>query len=593
MNLELQNIYVHFSHKSVLKGINILFKEGQIHGLLGENGAGKSTTANIISGEFTDYQGKLLLDGKETVLANSKAAIKNGICYVHQTPMLAKEISIKENLVLGLKNIDKEKILELSGIWLKDIPLSALVKNVGSDTRFFVALTGALLKNPKFLILDEPSALLDDSQRDFLFTNMQRLAKDGMNILLITHNLQEALKYCDTINVLEDGHIVESEDYLKKMEMINQSELAALESVQKQTAIRVTSDDETPSSTLSLEVKNVTSRPSDKPALFNINFYVRQKEIVLIQGLPEDGTGTLEDLLTGFQPHHTEGEIIISELPNQVIQDKQQVSQNKQQVPYVNPKVSQDELQQKPLFSINLKNKKLTAKILRHSILLKNGKPLKTGIIPTNRKSRGAASQITISDMLLTGHEKAATTNNKIIRRKKVSTKVTEKSTVQSIIQAAKVNITPNEKVKNLSGGMLQRLILNRELFANPELLILCHPLQGLDFNSSNETCDIIEKAASKGAMVLVITSNGYLRKIATRTYRLSSGHLELEEPTCEHTSANNSTESNQFSSMEACKHTSVVTDNSLSATSMEAYKHTIPNSSDTSAINPSLEASL
>jgi len=552
MNLELQNIYVHFSHKSVLKGINILFKEGQIHGLLGENGAGKSTTANIISGELTDYQGKLLLDGKETVLVNSKAAIKNGICYVHQTPMLAKEISIKENLVLGLKNIDKQKILELAGIWLKDIPLSTLVKNVGSDTRFFVALTGALLKNPKFLILDEPSALLDDSQRDFLFTNMQRLAKDGMNILLITHNLQEALKYCDTINVLEDGHIVESEDYLKKMEMINQSELAALESVQKQTAIRVTSDDETPSSTLSLEVKNVTSRPSDKPALFNINFYVRQKEIVLIQGLPEDGSGTLEDLLTGFQPHHTEGEIIISELLNQVIQDKQQVSQNKQQVPYDNPKVLQDELQQKPLFSINLKNKKLTAKTLRHSILLKNGKPLKTGIIPTNRKSRGAAAEITISDMLLTGHEKATTTNNKIIRRKKVSTKVTEKSAVQSIIQAAKVNITPNEKVKNLSGGMLQRLILNRELFANPELLILCHPLQGLDFNSSNETCDIIEKAASKGAMVLVISSNGYLRKIATRTYRLSNGHLELEEPTSEHTSANNSTETNQSSSLEA-----------------------------------------
>lgn len=534
MNLELQNIYVHFSHKSVLKGINILFKEGQIHGLLGENGAGKSTTANIISGELTDYQGKLLLDGKETVLANSKAAIKNGICYVHQTPMLAKEISIKENLVLGLKNIDKEKILELSGIWLKDIPLSALVKNVGSDTRFFVALTGALLKNPKFLILDEPSALLDDSQRDFLFTNMQRLAKDGMNILLITHNLQEAIKYCDTINVLEDGHIVESEDYLKKMEMINQSELAALESVQKQTAIRVTSDDETPSSTLSLEVKNVTSRPSDKPALFNINFYVRQKEIVLIQGLPEDGSGTLEDLLTGFQPHHTQGEIIISELPNQVIQDKQQVSQNKQQVPYDNPKVLQEELQQTPLFSINLKNKKLTAKILRHSIILTNGKPLKTGIIPTNRKSRGAAAEITINDMLLTGHEKV------------------EKSAVQSIIQAAKVNITPNEKVKNLSGGMLQRLILNRELFANPELLILCHPLQGLDFKSSNETCDIIEKAASKGAMVLVISSNGYLRKIATRTYRLSSGHLEQEEPTCKQTSTNNSTETNQSSSMEA-----------------------------------------
>ncbi len=488
MNLELQNIYVHFSHKSILNGINIFFKEGQIHGLLGENGAGKSTTANIISGELTDYTGSLLLDGSKAFFSDSRAAIKNGICYVHQTPMLAKEISIKENLVLGLKNIDKQKILDLAALWLKDIPLSTLVKNVGSDTRFFVALTGALLKNPRFLILDEPSALLDDSQRDFLFTNMRQLARDGMNILLITHNLQEALKYCDTISVLEDGHIVESEQYLKKMEMINKSELAALEAVQKQSAVSI-SDDDTPQSSLTLELKNVTSRPSDKPALFDINFYVRQKEIVLIQGLPEDGTGTLEDLLTGFQPHHTEGEVVFSD---------------------------DDDV----IYSCNLKAKKLTAKTLRHSIILKNGKPLKTGIIPTNRKSRGAAAGISISDMILTGREKV------------------EKSTVQTIIDAAKVNITPNEKVRNLSGGMLQRLILNRELFGTPELLILCHPLQGLDFNSSNETCDIIEKAASNGAMVLVITSNGYLRKIATRTYRLTGGHLEQEQPDCEPASA-------------------------------------------------------
>jgi ABC-type uncharacterized transport system ATPase subunit len=325
-----------------------------------------------------------------------------------------------------------------------------------------------------------------------------------MNILLITHNLQEALKYCDTISVLEDGHIVESEHYLKKMEMINKSELAALEAVQKQSVDGVSSDDDAPQSSLTLELKNVTSRPSDKPALFDINFYVRQKEIVLIQGLPEDGTGTLEDLLTGFQPHHTEGEVVFSD---------------------------DDDV----IFSCNLKTKKLTAKTLRHSIILKNGKPLKTGIIPTNRKSRGAAADITISDMLLTGHEKAATIKNKIIGYKKVTAtnnkipghEKVEKSTVQTIIESAKVNITPNEKVKNLSGGMLQRLILNRELYETPDLLILCHPLQGLDFHSSNETCDIIEKTASNGAMVLVISSNGYLRKIATRVYRLTSGHLE------------------------------------------------------------------
>ena len=131
--------------------------------------------------------------------------------------------------------------------------------------------------------------------------------------------------------------------------------------------------------------------------------------------------------------------------------------------------------------------------------------------------------------MILTGREKVSNSQHKIIWQNKAATDTQEKTTVQAIIEAAKVNITPNEKVRNLSGGMLQRLILNRELFGTPDLLILCHPLQGLDFNSSNETCDIIERAAEKGAMVLVISSNGYLRKIATRTYRLTGGHLELD----------------------------------------------------------------
>ena len=100
---------------------------------------------------------------------------------------------------------------------------------------------------------------------------------------------------------------------------------------------------------------------------------------------------------------------------------------------------------------------------------------------------------------------------------------------------------------------MLQRLILNRELYETPDLLILCHPLQGLDFHSSNETCDIIEKAAENGAMVLVISSNGYLRKIATRTYRLTGGHLELEQATNNPSSDNTSDNSALHSSLEAC----------------------------------------
>ena len=91
-----------FSHKTVLDGVNITFEEGKIHALVGDNGAGKSTLANILSGELKPTSGSILIDGEETVLKNSKQAIQHGISYVHQTPVLAESISIKENVLLGL-----------------------------------------------------------------------------------------------------------------------------------------------------------------------------------------------------------------------------------------------------------------------------------------------------------------------------------------------------------------------------------------------------------------------------------------------------------------------------------------------------------
>ena len=208
MNIELKNICMYFSRKKVLDGVNITFEEGKIHALLGDNGAGKSTLANILNGELKPTSGSILIDGKETLLKNAKQAIQHGIAYVHQTPVLAESISIQENVMLGLDRKTKALFQILSKNWLGNLEPTKLVKDVGSDTKFFIALLSALLKNPKFLILDEPTALLDEEQRDYLFENLKSLAASGLNILIITHNFDEAEKYCNSIVRLEDGKII-------------------------------------------------------------------------------------------------------------------------------------------------------------------------------------------------------------------------------------------------------------------------------------------------------------------------------------------------------------------------------------------------
>lgn len=455
MNIELKNICMCFSHKTVLDGVNITFEEGKIHALVGDNGAGKSTLANILSGELKPTSGSILIDGEETVLKNSKQAIQHGISYVHQTPVLAESISIKENVFLGLDKKSRAQFNILSKIWLNDFEPSKLVKDVGSDTKFFIALMSALLKNPKFLILDEPTALLDEKQREYLFRNLKSLADSGLNILIITHNFDEAEKYCNSIVRLEDGKII---DFL----------------AQKQANI-VPGLKKNYSKNLTFHFENLTARPLNTPSLFDAEFSVSGQEIVLIKGLPEDGLLTLENLITGFYKDKCEGNL--------------KITKNGEE-----------------LYNNSLKSPFYSTKLLRKGIKLKDGNSIRAGIIPTDRKYRASNPELTIEQIIKAELKEAD---------------------VNKIISLADIDIQPSEKAVNLSGGMLQRLILTRELYSKPQLLILCQPLQGLDVMACEITCEKIVKAAEEGAAVIILSSSDFTSVLCNQKFILKNGKLE------------------------------------------------------------------
>ena len=400
MTLELRQICLHFSKKTVLNKLSLCFNEGQLHALLGENGAGKSTAANIICGELSPDSGTILLDGKPVVFRTPKDAIQNGICYVHQRPMLADYITVKENLLLGLNKEQKLLLKPEAEKWLPEVNLTSLVLKHGADTRFFIALTSALIKKPKILILDEPSALLDDNQRIFLFEKLRLLAGEGMNIIIITHNYDEAEKYCDTVDYIKDGKIVPADKPFDKL--------------------------------------------GDHEPLENSMSKNNNGRITLIKGLAEDGLDTLEKSLIQMRSNHE--------------------------------------------FSF------------------------KTALIPTDRKFTGSSPNLTIEQMLTSALD--------IPENQKPAAAL-------KMIKSSGVDITPQEKCSSLSGGMLQKLMFERELYQNPELLILCNPLQGLDVNTCQRTCERIQKAAQNGAYVLVLSYGAWPSEYCDVEYRLKDGNLE------------------------------------------------------------------
>ena len=374
MTLELRDISLKFSHKVVLQNLNVRFEEAQLHTLLGENGAGKSTAANIICGELKPDSGQILIDGKPVVFHTPREAINRGICYVHQRPMLADSITVKENLLLGLNKEQKKRLETVAQKWLTDTNLNSLTKTCGADTRFFIALTSALIKQPRILILDEPSALLNENQEKFLFENLRELAAGGMNIIIITHNYDEAKKYCDTVDYLEDGILV---------------------------------------------------RPFPP------------RSLSLSKGAISSNSGSIK-LITGL-------------------------AQNKL-----------DEMEKK--------------------LILEN-RTRDVGIIPTDRKYTGSNPNLTIEQMLTAALD-IPENQKPLVARK--------------MIEASGVNIQPNEKCSCLSGGMLQRLMIEREFYNNPKSLILCNPLQGLDVKTCRKTCERIQKAAQEGADVLVLSYGAF-----------------------------------------------------------------------------------
>ena len=215
-----------------------------------------------------------------------------------------------------------------------------------------------------------------------------------------------------------------------------------------------------------LEIKEASSRPKNKPVLLQVNIKANYGEITSVLGLQEAASLTLEDLVTGMESSTAKGTVIFT---------------------------SPDGKRQK----LNIAKGQYNTTFLRLH---------KAAIIPSDKTFRASNPELTIEQMMS-------------VYDRKVS-----KEKLLSLIQKANVNITLKESARNLSGGMLQRLILERELYTNPDLLILCNPMQGLDFQSQAKLCKRISTLAQQGKAILIIGAADFPLKLCNNIYRLEGG---------------------------------------------------------------------
>mgnify|MGYP002624718913 CR=1 FL=1 len=502
MTIEARSITMQYTLKTALDGVSVTFGAGKIHALLGENGAGKSTLAGVISGAIVPTAGTLLVDGERVRFSKPRDALERGIVLVRQRPLLSTALTARENIRLQLKGRANAKAAlgaldELCRSWSPSLPLDVAVRDLGGNHRFYSSLLGALLLRPRFLLLDEPSAFLDLDERRTLYERLRDASLDGMTVLVITHSSAEAATYADTVTVLKRGtlfrYYADAAQYREALAAesvdVPHGEQVQANVTHAGTPQAISSRASMPQSTSAgvastprpcFVLSHASCRPKNRPALLDAELCACYGEITAVSGLKEAALDTLEDLVTGMQTDGARGTAQLFPPPaTQAAADADARA-----------------------LTLQLARGALTARFLRRH---------HTAIVPSERTFRASNPALTVEQMLCACTPTAKTA-----------------ALADALIAQAGVNITRREKAANLSGGMLQRLILARELSAKPDFVILCNPLQGLDLRGQREMTARIVQLAAAGKAVLLVGAADFPLSLCARVYALESGVCKL-----------------------------------------------------------------
>ena len=451
--LEMKNITKTFPGVKALDNVNLQVEEGEIHALVGENGAGKSTLMNVLSGiyPYGSYEGDIIYNGEICKFDKIKDSEEKGIVIIHQELALIPYMTIGENMFLGNERGHKYKIN-----W--------------NETN--VEIAKALAKNAKLLILDEPTASLNETDSKALLDLMLELKKKGMTSIIISHKLNEISYVADKITVIRDGSTIET--LVKGKDDITESRIIK-GMVGREIADRFPKREPKIGEVL-MEVKDWTVHHplySDRKVVDNVNLNVRKGEVVGISGLM--GAGRTELAMSLFGKSY--GSNISGEL-------------------YINGKKVQLNTVQE---AIKNHLAYVTEDRKGNGLILSN--PIK---INTTLANLDAISRHTVID-------KDKEYNVAVDYKNKLNTKCP----------------TVEQNVGNLSGGNQQKVLLAKWMFTDPDILILDEPTRGIDVGAKYEIYCIINQLVAEGKSVLMISSElPEILGMCDRIYVMNEGKI-------------------------------------------------------------------
>jgi len=310
MHIKMNDIYKSFGANRVLTGVDFELLDGEVHALMGENGAGKSTLMNILIGLHKKDQGTIVIDGKETYFNNPREAENFGIAFIHQELNIWGDMTVIENLFIGkelstsfgllntkeMRRLATEQFERLA----LSIPLNQEAGLCSVGEKQMIEIAKALMTSAKVIVMDEPTAALTEREIQKLFEVINKLRKEGVSIVYISHRMEEIFAICDRITVMRDGKTVDTQPI---------SETNFDDVVRKMVGRELTDRFPTSNAKTSdivLEVKQASKRGQFK----NVNFFVRSGEIVGFSGLMGSGRTEIMRTLFGIDSLD-EGDILV------------------------------------------------------------------------------------------------------------------------------------------------------------------------------------------------------------------------------------------------------------------------------------------
>ncbi|WP_377270970.1 ABC transporter ATP-binding protein [Peterkaempfera sp. SMS 1(5)a] len=457
--VELRGITKRFPGVVANHDIDITVSRGTVHALVGENGAGKSTLMKILYGMQRPDEGTITINGERAELHTPADAISRGIGMVHQHFMLADNLTVLENVVLGAEKMHgigaraRNAIKSISDAYGLDVRPDVLVEHLGVADRQRIEILKVLYRGARTLILDEPTAVLVPQEVEALFDNLRELKSEGLTVIFISHKLDEVLSVADAITVIRRGTTVASVDPRE----VNSRQLAELMvgSELPSPETRESTVTDVPMLTVDgLRLSEVDPDGIDRVVLDSIGFTIHKGEVLGIAGVEGNGQAELVEAIMGMRKPDN----------GTVTLDGADISQ----------------------------------------ALTRARREAGIGYVPEDRHRHALLLEAPLWENRILGHVTEQPNSRRGILNPAAARRDTERIVAEYDVRTPGIDVT----AASLSGGNQQKLIVGREMSHKPKLLIAAHPTRGVDVGAQAQIWDQIREARREGLAVLLISAD-------------------------------------------------------------------------------------